>query len=255
MAGKSSSVNVGSNERLATVLAGGGLVVAAITRRSWSSLALAAAGGGLLYRGLTGHCPCYAKLGKNTAHDAVGGKGSLSREIPGHGGVLVEKSVTINKSPDELYAFWRNFKNLPQVMGHLESVVEVNDKNSNWVAKGPAGTTVSWSAEIVRDDPNHYIAWRSLPDADVDNSGSVRFIPAPERRGTEVKVIFEYKPPAGKIGVAIAKLFGEEPQIQVAQDLRRFKELMETGELTTIEGQSGGTPKYNLTPSQFQHTN
>jgi uncharacterized membrane protein len=137
----------------------------------------------------------------------------------------VTRTVSINKSPEELYSFWRKLENLPQFMNHLESVEEKDATHSHWVAKAPAGTHVSWDAEIVRDNPNELIAWRSTEDSTVPNSGSVRFVAAPEGRGTEVKVNIEYQPPAGVLGAIVAKLFGEEPQQQVNEDLLRFKQL------------------------------
>jgi uncharacterized membrane protein len=141
------------------------------------------------------------------------------------------KSVTINRSPEEAYRFWRDFQNFPRFMSHLESVRMTGEKRSHWIAKGPAGTTVEWDAEIIEDVPNQLIAWRSLEGADVENCGSVRFTPAPGGRGTEVRAEIEYTPPGGAIGVGIAKLFGEEPEQQMKDDLYHFKQVMETGEV------------------------
>lgn len=155
-------------------------------------------------------------------------------------GVKVQDVVTINKPASELFTFWRNFANLPQFMKHLESVAVADNMHSHWVAKAPLGKTVAWDAEIINEQPGRLIAWRTLPGADVTSAGTVRFEPAPGGRGTEVRVILEYKPPAGKVGVIVAKLFGEEPQQQVSSDLRRFKQLMETGEVATLEGQPAG---------------
>jgi uncharacterized membrane protein/uncharacterized protein YjeT (DUF2065 family) len=140
-------------------------------------------------------------------------------------------SRTINRSPEEVYKFWRNFQNLPRFMSHLESVQVTGENRSHWKATAPAGMTVEWDAEIVEDRPNELIAWRSLEGADVEHSGSVRFQPAPGNRGTEVKVSMVYNPPGGVLGVGIAKLFGEEPGEQIKGDLYRFKQVMETGEV------------------------
>jgi len=230
----SGGVNVGSIERWASAVGGGALAVYGIARRDKSGLALAAAGGVLLYRGVTGHCPAYGALGVST------GDGILHNPdaTVGHGeGIKVEKQVTINKSPEELYRFWRNFENLPHFMKHLESVAVQDDKRSHWVAKAPAGRTVEWDAEVINEVENELIAWRSLEGADVANAGSVRFEPAPGGRGTIVRVVLEYKPPMGKLAVPLAKLFGEEPGVQVDDDLRRFKQVMETGEIATTSGQ------------------
>jgi uncharacterized membrane protein len=148
----------------------------------------------------------------------------------------VRKSLIIDRTPEELYQFWRNFENLPNFMRHLESVRMTGEGHSHWVAKAPAGSSVEWDAEITEDRPNELIAWRSLEGADVDNSGSVHFGRAPGNRGTIVRVEINYNPPGGAIGAAIAKLFGEEPGQQAQESLRNLKQVMETGELVLSEG-------------------
>ena len=155
-------------------------------------------------------------------------------------GIHVHDAVTIERPAEELYEFWHNFENLPQFMKHLEAVTVLSPTQSRWKAKAPGGLSVEWDAEITQDERARLIAWRSLPNADVPNSGSVRFAPAPGNRGTEVHVELEYNPPAGKLGQMFAKLFREEPEQQIAGDLRRFKQLMEAGELPTTEGQPHG---------------
>jgi uncharacterized membrane protein len=151
-------------------------------------------------------------------------------------GVRVEQVVTINRAIDDVYAFWRDFGNFPRFMRHLTEVEVLDDKRSRWRAKAPAGLSVQWDAEILQDRPNEWIAWRSLPGSEVANSGSVRFSPAPGARGTEVRVQLEYSPPAGAVGRSIAWLFGEEPEQQVREDLRRFKQIAETGEIAVSDG-------------------
>ena len=158
------------------------------------------------------------------------------------GGTRVEKVIAIDRSAEELYGFWRQFDNLPRFMRHLESVRVVGRNRSHWVAQGPAGSRVEWEAEIVDDRLNELISWRSLPGADVDNSGSVRFERAPGGRGTFVRVQMQYDPPGGFFGKSVAKIFGEDPETQVQRDLYRFKQVMETGQVTTTEGQSAGRP-------------
>ena len=143
----------------------------------------------------------------------------------------VTKAITVNRSPDEVYRFWRNFENLPQFMSHLESVQVLDDRRSHWKAKAPAGRSVEWDAQITQDIPGELIAWESLEGADVANAGSVRFATAPGGRGTELTVKMHYDPPAVPLGAIVAKLFGEEPGQQVDGDLRRFKQVMETGEV------------------------
>jgi uncharacterized membrane protein len=152
----------------------------------------------------------------------------------------VKKSVTINRSREELYQFWRKFEQLPCFMSHLESVTEIGPNLSRWEAKGPAGVRVAWEAQLIDDKPNERIAWRSLDGADVDNAGVVQFKPAPGGRGTIVEVEMTYNPPAGKLGAVVAKILGEAPEKQVDVELRRFKQLMETGEIARTEGQSAG---------------
>ena len=156
----------------------------------------------------------------------VGRKGATQRQ-----GIHVKQAVTIKRPRSDVYGFWHNFENLPRFMAHLESVEVVDERRSHWKAKAPSGSTVEWDAEIVEERPNELIVWRSLPDSGVPNSGSVRFKDAPGDRGTEVLVELRYQPPGGKLSALIAKLFGEEPEQQVKGDLRRFKQVMEVGEI------------------------
>jgi uncharacterized membrane protein len=160
--------------------------------------------------------------------------------IPAGHGVKVEKGVTINRSQEDLFRLWRNFENLPRIMSHLESVRMTQPNRWHWVATGPLGTRFAWDAELYQERPNELIAWRSLPGSEVDTTGSVHFLPAAGGRGTEVKVVLKYDPPAGKLGAAVAGLFGQSPGENIKDDLRRFKALMETGEVPTTEGQPRG---------------
>jgi len=153
--------------------------------------------------------------------------------------------VTINAAADRLYAAWRDLSRLPDFMYHLEAVTSTDDRRSHWVAKGPAGTTVEWDAEITEDQPGRRIAWRSVEGASVENRGVVEFLPAPGGRGTELHVTVEYTPPGGGLGSVVAKLFGEEPAQQVSDDLRRFKQLVETGEIARSDGAPLGTRAAN----------
>ena len=152
----------------------------------------------------------------------------------------VRKSVTILQSRDLLYQFWRDFENLPRFMQHLEFVEDKGNGRSHWVAKAPAGRTVEWDAEIVEDKPNEMISWRSLPGSDVDNAGSVRFTDAPADRGTQITVSMQYDAPGGMLGAALAKLFAEDPAAQLRDDLRRFKQVVETGEVVLSDGSQEG---------------
>lgn len=154
--------------------------------------------------------------------------------------IAVRQSVTIARPAQDLYAFWRDFANLPRIMRHLKSVEVLSGDRSHWVAKGPMNTSVEWDAIITEDTPGRRIAWRSLEDAEVPNEGWVEFNRAPAGQGTEVQVSLSYDPPLGPIGKAVAWLFGEEPNQQVREDLQRFQQLMETGEAASIDDQPSG---------------
>jgi uncharacterized membrane protein len=154
-------------------------------------------------------------------------------------------SITVNRPTEEFYRYWRDFKNLPRFMFRLEWVETKDEKQSHWVAKAPLGKKVEWDAEVIEDIPNQLIAWRSTEDADAPNSGSVRFTPAPGNRGTEVVVEVGYQLPGGAIGDIIARLFGEQPEQQMKDDLRRFKQVIETGEIVRSEGSPEGTNSLN----------
>ena len=157
--------------------------------------------------------------------------------------IQVEKSVIIDRPASELYSYWRSLTNLPNFMGHLKSVTNKNEDGTvtHWIANAPLDLSVEWDAEIIKDEPDHLIAWQSLANADIDNCGFVRFTPATDNRGTQVKVVLEYQPPGGALTNAIAKLFGESPQEQIGDELNRFKQLMETGEIATTAGQPQGS--------------
>lgn len=150
-------------------------------------------------------------------------------------------SITINKPVAEVYAYWLDFENLPSFMYHLDSVTDTGDGRSHWKAKAPVGTSVEWDAEVVEKVDDSLIAWQSLAGAGVPNRGSVRFAPAPGEQGTEVTVDIDYSPPGGAVGSVIAKIFGEEPRQQVKDDLRRFKQVLETGEVVVSDGSPDGT--------------
>ena len=145
--------------------------------------------------------------------------------------IRMKAAVTVNRDPDEVYELWRDYNNLARVMSHLESVEETSPGRSHWRAKAPAGVRIEWDAETVADEPNELIAWRSLPGADLDNSGAVRFTKAPGDRGTEIRVEMRYEPPGGVVGGAIAKVLNAVPKTQLLNDLRRFKQVLETGEV------------------------
>ncbi|MCC5652273.1 SRPBCC family protein [Nostoc sp. XA013] len=211
-------------ERWASLIGGGAMVLMGLRQGSLRGALTALAGSGLVYQGATKQSTI------QKAQEVIG----LNKPIK------VEKTVTINKSAEELYRFWHDFENLPTFMKHLKSVKVYNEKRSHWVANAPLDNTVEWDADILEDRENEFISWASVEGADIDNSGFVRFKKAPGDRGTEVKVVLEYNPPGGALGATVAKLFGEEPEQQIGDELRRFKMLMEAGEIATTEGQTSG---------------
>jgi uncharacterized membrane protein len=159
------------------------------------------------------------------------------------GAVTVSAGVTVNRPAADAYGLWRDFSRLPEFMVHLESV---SADGRHWAARRPGGGTVDWDAEIVADAPNQRLAWRSVPHADVPNSGEVTFAPAPGGRGTEVRVRLTYEAPFGSAGNAVARLLGEEPRQQVTDDLRRFKQVLETGEVVRSEASPEGVRSARL---------
>ncbi len=151
------------------------------------------------------------------------------------GSIPVNKSIVVDASPEEVYAFWRDLTNLPRFMRHLETVTWTGDGRSHWVASAPAGA-VEWDAEITEDRPDQLIAWRSLEGSEVDNSGTVRFEQATGGRGTLVRVELNYSPPGGAAGALVARLMGEDPDGQMQVDLRRLKQVIELGEVVVSDG-------------------
>jgi uncharacterized membrane protein len=233
---RGAGTNVGETERWLSLAGGAVLGLYGLSRRSPGGLALAAVGGALVYRGATGHCGFYQALGRTTAER----RGPATAVAAGRG-VKVEQSFTINRPAAELYRFWIDFENLPRFMRHLESVRVTGGDRSHWTACGPLGYRAGWDAETYNRRDNELIAWRSLPGSEVETAGSVHFTPATGGRGTEVRVSLKYNPPGGKAGVVIAKLFGEDAESMIREDLRRFKQTMEAGEIATTQGQPHGT--------------
>jgi uncharacterized membrane protein len=226
--------NVGLGERVASVAGGVALAIVGRRKADWGGLLLALAGAGLLYRGLSGHCLCYQSLGISTANH------NGNTVIPAKQGVKVEKSLTINRPASELYNFWRDLTNLPRVFEHLKSV-EMQDGNvSHWVATGPADVNVEWDAEVLNDHENNLIAWRSLPESQVETAGSVRFQPTNNDRGTQVTVSMKYNPPGGQFADKVASWMGGGLESKLNDDLRNFKSLMEAGEIPSTQGQPRG---------------
>jgi len=219
-------VNVGRRERWISAVAAAAVAAYGLRHRRGRQILLPIAGA-LIGRAVSGRCAVNRMLGRNTAWDDAP-SGPVSSVRRGEG-VRVDQSIVLSRPRWEVYRFWRNFENLPRFMDHLEDVAVLDERRSHWTAKGPAGSRVEWDAEIHNEIPNELIAWRSLEDSEVDNAGSVRFMPT-ENGDTEVRVVLRYEPPAGKLGAAVARLFGEDPPRQVADDLRRLKQVIEAGE-------------------------
>ena len=220
--GSKAGQNVGDMERIISVATGAGLATLGLMRGRLSGLVLSGLGAALVWRGYSGRCQCYAALGINTArhNSAVG--------VPAQQGIKVEKSLYINRSPDELFRFWRQLENLPGIMSHIERVQPLDSQRSHWVAKGPLGAPVEWDAEIINERENELIAWRSIPGGTIDTAGSVHFNRSSDG-STEMTVSMKYNPPAGKIGDKIAEWLGEGLEQKLDEDLCRFKTAMESG--------------------------
>jgi uncharacterized membrane protein len=220
------SMNLSLLGRWASILGGVSLISYGMKKGSVGGKLLAILGGDLVYCGTTGYSPLWSALGFRPGASRLG----KSASIPYQQGIRVDADITIEKPPEQLYSFWRNLENLPRFMQHLCRVTPIDQKRSHWVAQGPAGQIVEWDAEIINEQPNGLIGWRSLPGADVDTAGSVHFKPAGTNCGTDVHVELQYLPPAGKVGAALAKLMGNDPADQVKEDLRRLKEALENAD-------------------------
>jgi len=217
--------NVSSTERWLSLAAGTYLTTCGFGTKGPGIVSLLS-GGYLLYRAATGNCPAYQVLGVSMS-DSTAPNSAIAA---GHGS-RVDCAITVMKPASEVYRFWRDFENLPRFMKHLVDVDTTTDGQSRWIAEGPLGLKLEWHAQLVTDIPNRVISWRSLPGADVDTAGSVHFEEQPHGRGTDVRVELKYDPPAGKLGSALAALFGKSPQKQIEEDLRRFKQILETGQI------------------------
>jgi uncharacterized membrane protein len=211
-------INVGSLERAASALGGSALVFAGLRNGSLKGLLFAALGGAALYRGLTGHCDLYQNFGINTA--------DLEKKQQG---VKIDKSILIHAPREQLFKFWRRLENLPMIMSHLNSVERLDSKRSRWTATGPLDQKITWEAVIVNEVENEVLAWESVDGSMIQTAGSVRFEDAGNNESL-VRVNFQFTPPAGELGAAVAKLLGDDPAEQVMSDLERFKEAMEVSE-------------------------
>ena len=221
-------VNVGRTERLVSALGGGALALAGARRRGVPGALLATLGAALLHRGVTGHCHLYSAVGADTSRatpDEAPGPAPAAED----GGTRVQASVAIARSPDELYAFWRDFTNAPKFMHRIIRVdVFEGGQRSKWTAEGLRGRTIEWVSELTDDRPGR-IAWTTLPGSDLPHRGFVEFTPGARPGETIVHHVLDFDPPGGIVGQAIASALHELPEMMLRDDLRRFKQLMETG--------------------------
>jgi uncharacterized membrane protein len=164
-------------------------------------------------------------------------------------GIKIKRAVTVNAPADPLYAFWRRTENLPVLFDNVVSVKVLDNTHSHWTLRVPGGMTLEWDAEITIDRKGEMIGWRSLGGADLDNAGYVRFERATGGRGTVVRVALQYNPPAGKLGAALATLLGEKPAGQVEEALRKFKQIVETGEIATATDEAVETASEDSFPA------
>lgn len=221
------SKNVGGHERLISAAAGVGLGLAGLTLGKGRGLLLTAMGGGLIYRAVTGHCYTYGILGISTAER------NPATAVPAQQGVKVEQSIHVNRPAEELYRFWRNLGNLPEVMRHLKRVDTLDSQRSRWVADGALGKEIAWDAEIINERENDMIAWASLPGSEVETAGSVHFKPRDSGCGTDVVVSIKYNPPGGKLATHVTSWLGAGLAQKLDEDLRHFKQRMESADAVT----------------------
>jgi uncharacterized membrane protein len=220
---------ISDQARIVSAAAGAILVLVGLKRGEAGGLLTALLGGALVARGATGYCPVTSQLSSSPVEQRVAEAFNWSSAA------TVSRSVTIRKPVEEIYRIWKDIGSYPRFMENIESVKDLGNGRSHWVAKGPLGRKVEWQSEITQDEPNHSVSWRSIEGSDYNTSGTVTFKPAPGDRGTEVTLMLAYEPPAGQIGRAVAALFRSTPTQQARQDLISFKQMMETGEIATPE--------------------
>ncbi|MHA6247563.1 SRPBCC family protein [Pontibacter sp. CAU 1760] len=220
-----SHLNVGNTERVASLVGGALMAYYGLKKTNAGGLLLAAAAAPLLFRGATGYCPLNDALGINTASDK-----DYSFDIT--------RSLTVQKPRHEVYQYWRQLENLPKFMEHLQEVRQLGPKESHWVARVPKGIgTVEWDASIIREEQDELIEWRSKPGADVDNAGEVRFSDAPNGQGTVVQATISYRPPVGVVGGKVAEYLNSDFERMVANDLQRFKHVIESRQNSLLGAQ------------------
>lgn len=230
-------VNVNAVERGVSVTLGVALLAfAGAQRRPLASLVLAGFGAYFAHRGITGRCAMYDALDYGSLNDDEDDR----LDAGAHDDASVEAAITIFRPVDEVYAFWRRLENVPRFMRHVQTVEVIDEVRSRWTARLPGGATVTWEAEILEDRKGELIVWRSLPGSAVHHHGAVRFVQGPPGRGTEVRVSMEFQGPGGVLARTVAWASRRGPEIAVADDLRRLRQLLEAGETATVLGQPRG---------------
>ncbi|WP_247237423.1 SRPBCC family protein [Telluribacter sp. SYSU D00476] len=222
---RNQKINVGSTERILSVLGGSYLLYDALTSRR-TSMTEALLGGYLLFRGTTGYCPVHGMIEDRPAQEH-------SQNIN------IRVNMTVNRNRMDVYNFWRKLENLPLFMSHIKKVHELDSKTSEWTATGPGGIgSVSWKAEIVKDEPGRLLSWRSLLDSTIENAGKVEFLDQ-GALGTTLHVVITYKAPLGVPGKELARLLNPMFEDIVKDDVLNFKSYMETGETLTMNDVQG----------------
>lgn len=230
--------NVGGPERLASVAGGGILALTALKRGGIGGALLGLAGAALLERGVTGHCRVYGAMGLSSAPEDTGRRLATPEGVGTFDStVSIRTSLTVGRAAEELYGFWRDYTNAPRFMSRIRSVRVDSPTRSHWVMDGPMGRTWEWDSEVTTETEGQGFAWRSLEGADLPNRGSVSFLPDVRGEETVVTYELEFDPPLGVLGAAVAGVFHEVPEQMARADLRRFKALLETGEIPTTAGQ------------------
>ncbi len=232
-----SSENVGMIERWVSAIGGGALLAYGIARFDWPGAVFGLFGGGLLYRGVTGHSFAYQGLNINTAQRR---RGETVTEIPGKKGFRVQRSLTIQRSPEELYEFWYDIEKAPLYMQNIDTVTKTGERTSHWAAQTASGHTVEWNAELLEDLPGRGIAWHVHGNPTTANAGKIHFEATPDGHGSIVTLTLDYYSPQGPFWSNLSKRFSMIDDHETLETLRCFKEVMEAGEVATVKGQPTG---------------
>jgi uncharacterized membrane protein len=231
-------VNVGQNERIFSVAGGGALALYGLLRRDWTGAAIALVGGGLLYRGISGHSPFYQVLNRDS-HEMHKLSTTIT-SLPGQRGIRIRRALTIDRTPHDLYTFWRHIENTPLYTAHVDSAIPTGEKTSHWTGKDQSGQSVEWNVELLQDIPDRLIAWHAQGKPTTANEGKITFTPASDDRGTVATLELDFATFGGPFVSLLGSTLGKVQEYETLETLRRFKELMEAGEVPSIKGQPTG---------------